>query len=86
MKLEYVFNGIDTSGGKYQAAKVLVQATRESIPKELMCPRIEITLPISVHQCESSVFEIARSALQSAHQLLNEKALADWVASQSSPG
>lgn len=82
MKLEYFFNGIDTSDGKYQAAKVLVRATPESTPPDLMCPRIEITLPLSVRQCESALFEIAQSALQSAHQLLNEKALADWVAAQ----
>jgi len=82
MKLEYVFNGIETGEGKHQAAKVLVTATTESTPPELMCPRIEITLPISTRQCEAAVFEIARSALQSARQLLNEKALADWVASQ----
>ena len=82
MELEYFFNGIEIGDGKYQAAKVLVRATLESTPKELMCPRIELTLPISTRQCESSVFEIARSALQLAKELLNEKALADWVAAQ----
>jgi hypothetical protein len=86
MKLEYFFNGIEISDGKYPAAKVLVRATPESTPEELMCPRIEISLPISDRQCESAVFEIARSALQSARQLLNEKVLADWVADQAQKG
>lgn len=82
MKLEYFFNGIDMSDGKYPAARVLVRATPESTPTELMCPRIEITLPISAALAESALSEISQAALQSAHQLLNEKVLADWVASQ----
>lgn len=83
MEFEYFFNGIEMSDGEYPSAKVLVRAKIEMVPEELMCPRIDITLPISARQSASALSEIAQAALQSARSLLNERAIADWVEAQS---
>ena len=86
MKLEYVFQGIETSHGKYPRAIVTVGPDRESqdeIPAHLCMPSMRLTLPLSSKSLEQSLAATSAQAIEAARTLVNESALADWLRTQS---
>lgn len=77
MELDFVFEGIELSGGQYPRARVRVQQVDPQQDEGLALVRIDITLPI--RHLDASTAACRDAALRCAQQLVNQQVLQDWL-------
>lgn len=81
MKLNFAFKGIQLGdGGTFPRAIVDITQDEASLAPNLAYASIRVQLPLK--SLNIHLDEVARDAVQTAHQLLNEQALAAWLRSQ----